>query len=173
VLPLTVALPDWAFWWFELLTLTFVVLVSLNDELLRLVIWLLECGPVLLMLFEPLPDPDDHPEPLLEFETFTLVDCELLFEALPVEALPPQVLPRTLAFPERADCQFELFTFTLVLLVSLNDERLLLVIWLLECGPVVSMLLDAWAKPTPSVAASTPLESNRMNRFLIHSHLLS
>jgi len=103
VLPLTVALPDWALWWLELFTFTLLVLVSLNDELLRFVIWLLEWGPVLLILFEPFHEPDDHPEPPPEFETFTLVDWELLFDALPVEALPPQVLPRTLAFPERAD----------------------------------------------------------------------
>jgi len=67
------------------------------------VTWLLELGPVVLIVPELLPS---HiaaaPPPAEPFITDTDVLVELALEAIPLPAPPPLVLPLTLAEPDDA-----------------------------------------------------------------------
>ena len=65
---------------------------------------------------------------------------EFEFEAEPVLALPPLVLPDTLALPLIAVCELVLLTVTLLLLVADTVLREVLLIWLSEPGPVLLIL---------------------------------
>ncbi len=60
----------------------------------------------------------------------------LVFEAEPLVAEPPMVLPETLAEPLPALWELELETFTWLSLVIDKVLSLVLVIWLFDPGPV-------------------------------------
>ncbi len=117
------------------------LLVELECEELLLFIWLLEPGPVVLIEeLQVLPELvwQNEPDPL--FDTIECTSVWLLFEAEPVWALPPFVLPLTLAFPLDALCQLFECELKLLLFQTEQFELLLLLIWLLDPGPVFDIL---------------------------------
>lgn len=63
-----------------------------------------------------------------------------VLEALPLVALPPVVLPLTLALPVDALCEFELVTLRQLVLLTTTLLEVRELIVLLESGPVLLML---------------------------------
>ena len=100
VLPLTLALPLWAFWLLLLETLTLLVLVSRKLLLVNELITLVEPGPVSLMESLPVvPVVAVVSIAGVELVTCTVVVLLLSLLASPLIAEPPLVLPLTLALP--------------------------------------------------------------------------
>ncbi len=84
-----------------LVTPILLLFVELNVPLLLTLPWLFEPGPVVPMVTLPLPDPKPL-KPPLPLVTPTVLVVPLLLLAEPLEALPPLVLPDTLALPLEA-----------------------------------------------------------------------
>ncbi len=122
VLPDTLALPLLAVCEVELVTLTLLLFVTVVFTLLLVLTTLLESGPVLVMVPDVLPMLGSTmaaalaPEP--ELSTLTVALRPVLFEAVPLIALPPVVLCQTLALPVLALCDVVLTAFTLLLFLS-------------------------------------------------------
>jgi hypothetical protein len=77
----------------------------------------------------------------------TFIEVELLLDASPLMALPPLVLPETVALPLLAVWLLVLLTFTLLLFVTLKLLLLVEVMRLVEFGPVLLMLALPPPKP--------------------------
>lgn len=168
VLPLTFALPLCAVCEFIFVTLMLLLLLELELLLDMLLIVFIEPGPVLLIdaVPNPLPMPLQlQPPPVLR----TLTDVLLLlwFEALPLIALPPKVLPETLAEPLVAFWPLVFRTLNIFMLKCCAFELLLLWIELNEPGPVV-LMLAADARPLiPMQPAVAKLAANTLNRVVV------
>jgi hypothetical protein len=98
----------------------------------------------------------------------TLSEVELLLEASPVLALPPLVLPLTVALPLIATWWLLLLKRILLLFLLVKLFILNWFILLYECGPVVFILLElecAEAIPTKLAALKTVPALRILARF--------
>lgn len=147
VLLLTLAEPEEAFWLLELVTLTFGALMIVAVLLPLIVIWLFEPGPVveIVALFDP-PPPPAIVKPLPKVTT---VEPLLLLFAPPETALPPLVLPLTLAVPEVAPWLFVLITTPLGVLTRVSVLLLLTLALLLDPDPVFVIVIVLAASIVP------------------------
>ena len=75
----------------------------------------------------------------------------LVFDALPVVALPPFVLPETLDEPDVADCSLLVVRQMLLSLLTSTDVLLMLTTLLSECGPVSEIVPVFEPLPPPTI----------------------